>query len=120
MPEPVAAKILAHKSLDWCHLCGERKQGHASISYAENAESGLRPGHKYVRICHACAVEIHNVALKEKIEANEEAAEREGTPLIERVKQYNYELFHQYTAAAGMLKLALARLLQTLKTEAGG
>jgi hypothetical protein len=46
-----------HESRDWCHLCGERKDGLADIWYAENAEHG-GPNTQYIRICRDCSARI--------------------------------------------------------------
>jgi len=43
--------------VDWCHLCGVRRDGLVEITYPENAEHS-NIGNKYVRMCGVCVGKI--------------------------------------------------------------
>ena len=66
-PKNYPSKITKHISNDWCHLCGDRVDYSADISYPNNAEAVVLDGgyvrgpSHYVRICHGCACIIVDV-----------------------------------------------------------
>jgi hypothetical protein len=57
------AATFARHGVDWCHLCGRRRQT-CDVFYATNAENDRpdseRP--RYVRICDDCAWQILSFA----------------------------------------------------------
>lgn len=59
-------KVTAHVSHDWCHICGERSEFNADVSYPENAEHG-GPDSKYIRICHDCGLRIASASIRPAI-----------------------------------------------------